>query len=134
MQVGFTGTQRGVTLEQWASCWPMLNARAPGTFHHGDCIGADNQIAYAARLIGFYIIGHPPVIESKRAFVQCDELRDPLPYLARNHKIVDAAEEMIATPGEFEEQLRSGTWATIRYARRLGKPIHVILPDGRVQC
>lgn len=132
MIVGFTGTQRGVTPEQWAACWPMLNARAPGSFHHGDCIGSDDQIAGMTRLIGFWIVGHPPVITSKRAFFQSDELRDPLPYLARNHKIVDAAQEMIATPGEFEEQLRSGTWATIRYARRVGKPVHVILPDGRV--
>lgn len=85
-----------------------------------------------ARLIGFRIVGHPPIVTSKRAFFQCDELRDPLPYLARNHKIVDAVQEMLACPGEVMEQLRSGTWATIRYARRVGKPVHVILPDGRV--
>jgi len=39
---------------------------------------------------------------------------------------------MIATPGEVDEQLRSGTWSTVRFARKQGKPVHVILPDGRV--
>lgn len=122
-----------MTLQQWAEFWLLLSDRAPGEFHEGDCIGSDSQAASGARMAGFRIIGHPPINDSKRTFFPADESRDPLPYLARNHKIVDAAQEMIATPGEFEEQLRSGTWATIRYARKVGKPVHVILPDGRLQ-
>lgn len=132
MHVGFTGTQRGMTLNQWGALWGLLTARAPGDFHEGDCIGADRQAAYGARLAGFRIIGHPPTNSSKRANFAADEWREPAPYMVRNHNIVDASQEMIATPGEFEEQLRSGTWATVRYARRVGKPVHVILPDGRV--
>lgn len=132
MNVGFTGTQRGLTETQWATLCLLLYARAPGDFHEGDCIGSDAQAAYGARLIGFRIIGHPPINQSKRAFFPADEWRKALPYLDRNRAIVDAVQEMIATPGEFEEQLRSGTWSTVRYARRVGKPVHVILPDGRV--
>lgn len=132
MNVGFTGTQRGMTEAQWAALWPLLCARAPGEFHEGDCINSDAQAAYAARVAGFRIIGHPPTNDSKRAFFPADEWREPLPYLDRNHKIVMASQEMIATPGEFDEQLRSGTWATIRYARRVGRPLHVIYPDGVV--
>lgn len=132
MQVGFTGTQRGMNAAQWNTLWGLLIARAPGDFHEGDCIGADNQAAHGARLAGFRVISHPPTNSSKRAFFPADESRDPLPYLDRNKKIVEAAQEMIATPDEFEEQLRSGTWATIRYARKIGRRALIILPDGRL--
>lgn len=132
MQVGFTGTQRGMTEAQWSTLWGLLVVRAPGDFHEGDCIGADEQAAKGARLAGFRIIGHPPINSSKRAFFPTDEEWPPAEYLARNKTIVNRSQEMIATPGDFEEQLRSGTWSTIRYARRVGCPCHVILPDGRV--
>jgi hypothetical protein len=132
MQVGFTGTQRGMNEAQWRTLWSLLVPRAPGGFHEGDCIGADEQASHAARLAGFCIIGHPPRIGFKRAFFPADETRPGYDYLTRNKHIVNESEEMIATPGEFEEQLRSGTWSTIRFARRTGKPVHVILPDGRL--
>lgn len=132
MDVGFTGTQRGMTEAQWRSLWSLFVGRAPGNFHQGDCIGSDAQAVWAARTAGFRIIGHPPDNDAKRAFAPADEWREPLPYLERNHKIVLASQEMIATPGEFTEQLRSGTWATIRYARKLRRPLHVIYPDGMV--
>lgn len=131
MNLGFTGTQRGMTDAQWATLWRMLCNRS-GVFHQGDCIGSDEQAAHGARVAGFWIIGHPPIINHKRAFFSADEWRPALPYLDRNRVIVDESEEMIATPGEAVEQLRSGTWSTVRYARRVGKPIHVILPDGSV--
>lgn len=131
MNVGFTGTQRGMTVGQWDALLRLLMNRV-GNFHQGDCVGSDAQAAHGARCLGFRIIGHPPTIDAKRAFFPADEWREPLSYLERNHKIVIASQEMIATPGEFEEQLRSGTWATIRYARRVGRPLHVIYPDGLV--
>jgi hypothetical protein len=132
MIIGFTGTQRGMTEKQWSTLFHLLRARAPGEFHEGDCIGADSQAAWLARYCGFRVIGHPPTIDAKRAFFPADEWRPAAPYLVRNNKIVQASQEMIATPGEFTEQLRSGTWATIRYARRVGRPLHVIYPDGLV--
>lgn len=131
--IGFTGTQRGMTEAQWAALWPLLLARAPGEFHEGDCVGADAQAAGMAREAGFRVVAHPPLVESKRAFFPADEWRSAAPYLERNHNIVDACEVLLATPGEFSEQLRSGTWATIRYARRVGRPLWVVLPDGTLQ-
>lgn len=134
MEIGFTGTQRGMTDKQWASLWRLLCMRfgATNRFHQGDCIGSDAQAAHCAKQAGYRVIGHPPTIDAKRAFFPADEWREPLPYLDRNKKIVLTSTEMIATPGEFEEQLRSGTWSTIRFARRVGRPLHVIYPDGLV--
>lgn len=134
MIVGFTGTQRGMNEAQWLALWQLLLPRAPGDFHEGDCIGSDAQAAKGARTAGFRVIGHPPINPSKRAYFPADEWRFAHDYLTRNKRIVDACQEMIATPGEYAEQLRSGTWAAIRYARKMGRPCHVILPDGRVQC
>jgi hypothetical protein len=121
-----------MTEAQWAALWQLLVARAPGELHEGDCIGSDAQAATAARATGFRIIGHPPTNESKRAFFAADEWRPAADYLVRNHNIVDASEQLIATPGEFTEVLRSGTWSTVRYARKQRKPVWMILPDGRV--
>jgi predicted Rossmann fold nucleotide-binding protein DprA/Smf involved in DNA uptake len=85
-----------------------------------------------ARLAGLRIAGHPPLIKGKRAFFPSDESLPVREYISRNRDIVDASQEIIATPGEFEEQLRSGTWSTIRYARKTGKRVLVVLPDGRL--
>ena len=46
-------------------------------------------------------------------------------YMARNDRLVELATVLLAFPETQEEQLRSGTWATIRRARKAG--IHVAL-------
>jgi predicted Rossmann fold nucleotide-binding protein DprA/Smf involved in DNA uptake len=43
--------------------------------------------------------------------------------LERNHLIVAACDVLNAAPLQDEEILRSGTWATIRYARKAGKTV-----------
>ena len=39
-----------------------------------------------------------------------------------------------ATPGGFKEELRSGTWACVRYARKADRPVHIVWPDGKVNA
>lgn len=128
MKLGFTGTQQGATLNQARALWSLLRAKDPEEFHHGDCIGADELAHYIARSLGIYVIGHPPTNEKKRAFCDCDEWREAKPYLDRNHDIVNETHEMVAIPKGPNEELRSGTWATIRYAFKLGTPIAIIYP------
>ncbi len=38
-----------------------------------------------------------------------------------------------ACPRSAEEETRSGTWPTVRYARKQGKPVYLVLPDGEVR-
>jgi len=46
---------------------------------------------------------------------------------------VNECDVLIAAPGEFVERKRgSGTWGTVRYARKLGRPLVIIWPDGVV--
>lgn len=81
-------------------------------------------------MLGWKIHSHPPIKTDLRAFTHCDRESEPRDYIARNHAIVDSTEFMIATPGGPEHQ-RSGTWSTIRYAKRVGKRVVIIMPDGR---
>lgn len=133
MEIGFTGTQRGMTYEQGDAVRIILKLNNCAAFHHGDCVGADAQAHDIARRFGCRVILHPPVNDAKRAFRHGDEARPQKDYLDRNKDIVNETELLIATPGEDDEQLRSGTWSTVRYARKLKRRIIIVFPDGGVK-
>ena len=134
MDVGFSGTQIGMTRKQYARVEDLLSEywmrdrslRA----HHGDCIGADVHFHNLARRFGARMIGHPPVNRSKRAFCDFHEVREEKPYRQRNYDIVQESLAIITTPKGYEEELRSGTWMTIRMARRHEVELRIVLPDG----
>lgn len=135
--VGFTGTRRGMTQVQRARLAVILdNPRAGITaFHHGDCIGAD---AEAHALIGDHSsilrVIHPCTLAAMRAHCAGEnvETRPPRRPLDRNHDIVRECAWLIACPRESSEVRRSGTWATIRFARKLQRRTTIIYPDGAV--
>lgn len=106
-------------------------------FHHGDCVGGDEEGHRIAERLSWQIGIHPPINEKHRAFCKSDHvvilMYEPLDYLARNHAIVKASSLMIACPGSLMEVLRSGTWATIRHAKAVGKPLLIIYPNGRLE-
>lgn len=131
-QIGFTGTQRGMTGDQLDRVWRLLVEFAPGTIHHGDCIGADEQIHSLAVVKGrYYIVIHPPSDAKKRAWcTNFTEARPEKPYLQRNGDIVAETTLLIACPDGYNERIRSGTWVTVRCARRMGRSIVIVRPDG----
>jgi len=132
MRVGFTGTQDGMTDAQKETVRNIVLAYV-SEFDHGDCVGADADAHdIVADEFGLDPWIHPPSNSYKRAWKKSSRVLAPKPYLERNHDIVDATEALIATPKEFEEQLRSGTWATVRYARKKKRRIWLVLPDGTV--
>ena len=133
MHLGFTGTQKGMTPEQRNVIRDLLRSLTDVTVHYGDCIGADNEFFEEALRCGAFTISHPPVNESKRAFTPAHVVLEAKDYIARNHDIVDASVMLIAAPAEYGERLRSGTWATIRYARKVGTPVMLIWPVGDVE-
>jgi hypothetical protein len=125
-KVGFTGTQIGMSPNQKNQLrLKLLELYNQGAtiFHHGDCVGADAQAHDIAFGIGMWIVIHPPSNPSKRAFKRGDETRAEADYLERNEDIVDETDYLIAAPKDHKvEERRSGTWATVRYAKRTGKP------------
>lgn len=124
MRCGFTGTSTGMNEKQKRDLIARLKLFKPTEFHHGDCIGAD---AEAHAIVRWHfpeckIVLHPPVLREKRAFCKADEELKARDYLTRNQRIVDSCETLFAAPKRDYEELRSGTWATVRYARRtIGK-------------
>jgi len=105
----------------------------PIIFHHGDCIGADADAHdIVLSICGTEIHIHPPTESKYRACCIGAHLEyRAAPYLQRNHNIVDSTSLMIATP-EGAETLRSGTWATIRYALKKKKEVYIIDIQGDI--
>lgn len=123
-RVGFTGSRVGMSVKQTIALRAVLSST--DEFHHGDCLGADAEAHRIAREAGVRaIVVHPPSDPKARAFCAGDVQRAPVPYLIRNRSIVNETEFLIAAP-RGPEVLRSGTWATVRYARKVGKEVHVL--------
>lgn len=139
LHVGFTGTQRGMNDEQKRLLrsalefyWYKLD-EGERWFHHGLCLGADEQADQIAQEIGWSRWGHPSTITEKQAEIVCERMESPLPPLTRNLEIVRASNVVLATPWEEFEQRRSGTWATVRYAVREETPVTIITPNGQMK-
>lgn len=132
--LGFTGTRQGLSPPQSAALEQIFQQFILDAneleFHHGDCIGADEQahaiaIKYKARTIG-----HPPIKTSLRAYTINDQNMPPKTYEERNKDIVNNTSLLIACSLTPYETLRSGTWQTVRYAEHVGKETIIIGPDG----
>jgi len=137
MHIGFTGTRLGMTDEQKEVISDALEyALEITSVHHGICVGADEQFHSIALELGIPIIGHPPeevVYLAKIPDEEFEHLFQPKRYLARNREMVDNCDVVYATPKEYEEVLRSGTWATVRYAIAKEKLVGVVYPNGKLE-
>jgi hypothetical protein len=129
-RVGVTGTQEGATKAQLCTVYRLLLRQGDFELHYGDCIGVDTQVFYLAKSLNARTVCHPPSKSAKRSFTKADESRLEYPYLVRNKHIVDSVEKLIVVPKTFEEELRSGTWSTYRYAFLKGTKILLVTPDG----
>jgi hypothetical protein len=129
--MGFTGTQVGMTAGQKEELQHVLMDGVEigfTHFHHGDCVGADEQAHDCAKALGYLIVIHPPLNPSKRAYCVGYETREPKDYLDRNHDIVEETAVLIAAPKQRFEVQRSGTWATVRYAWQASKRVALVMP------
>ncbi len=138
--LGFTGTQDGMTIEQVASIIELFengDLAAVETVHHGDCIGSDADMDWLCPKLDIQVVLHPGCnargFPAKRANCLGKHIIKTYPqrkYLDRDQDIVDETEGLLATPKEYTEVLRSGTWATVRRARKKGVPVWIVYPDG----
>lgn len=138
-KIGFTGTRGSLPTPQWQVLQSVMRElwgprdSPECELHHGDCKGADAEADAIASRWDWRIVIHPPDVPTHRANLKGHEVRRTLPYLHRNHAIVDETEILIACPpGPEDDDPHSGTWATVRYARKLSRPITIVWPDGSV--
>lgn len=130
-RVGFTGTRHGMTTHQRPVVAELI--RGCDWLHHGDCDGSDREAHYIATALGIKTAAHPPSNLKLRAQCGATFIHQPKGYLQRDRDIVNATVRMIATPHGMEEEERSGTWYTIRYAQSVGKPVMIVFPDGSIR-
>lgn len=134
-KVGFSGTRKGMTIEQKQKFKWLLEVfkKETSEFHHGMCLGADEEAHNMIREFNpdIKIHGHPPIKPYYESHVKVDFMWKRKDYLERNKDIVHCVDRIIAMPETKHEVLRSGTWSTIRYADKHGKcSIIIIYPDG----
>lgn len=132
-RVGFTGTKNGLTELQKGLLSFLLSRWDVDEFHHGDCIGADEQAAVIAIAVsGAAEFVHPPTnprFRANRPDSSITIVYEPKPYLDRNHDIVDDTDILVACPASIiHDKCRHGTCATVRYAMDKGSPVEVICP------
>ena len=133
--IGFVGTRSGMTDEQKESVRKSLASFSNvASTHHGDGVGGDQEFHEMSVRAGVPVHMHPPDEDNTRAFCEggvarCYRAR---PSLARNRDIVNATGLLIAAPSSEAEESSSETWATVRYARKQGKWIWIVLPGGKV--
>ena len=136
--VGITGSSYGATQRQQDSLRQLFVWLRPGGLRHGDCVGADAQGHDIYREVmgpnrnHAYVLIHPPRDHRLRAGKIGNTFKE-LPYLERDKYIAGCVagfrtDLLIAMPRQPREVLRSGTWATVRYARRAGTPVIILLP------
>jgi hypothetical protein len=132
-RIGFTGTSEGMTDLQKISLVKFLEdmkAKGAHSFHHGDCVGADEQAHHIALEMGYCIVIWPPVKQEKRAYCTgACSIMTPDSYFARNRSIVDNTDILVGASVADRPLARGGTWYTIDYALK-SKDAYVIWPAG----
>lgn len=136
--LGFTGSRTGLTGSQHEALDTLVTIEGDtwdvDIGQHGDCVGGDAKFHGIIRFRKpeWRIFIHPPNAERYRAFCEGDVEFVELPYLQRNMNLAKTSSILIGCPKTDEEVLRSGTWATIRNARKLGVPVIIIKPSGEI--
>jgi hypothetical protein len=130
MKIGITGTRSGGTPHQLDAVYKYLASLPTGAeLHHGDCVGADFDVATIAVSLGMRIVCHPPIKEDLRAFFESDETRPSYSYFSRNRNIVEETDLLLVVPYQTSPQSVGGTWYTHDYAVRQGKPVKIFYPE-----
>lgn len=133
-KIGFTGSHHGMTDIQKDNfreifSWFWRTYLDELEFHQGQCIGADEEaLEIVKSLGGVWTVSHPPISTFRQHKLSCDEVREPKGFIDRNHDIVDEVDVLLAAPRSRKEELRSGTWATVRYARKVIRPLEMVWP------
>jgi len=124
--VGFTGSRIGMSDFQLLQLRILLSsAESIREVHHGGAKGGDAEFHFLVRRLrpDLKIIIHPATDGGQDVLIDAagSIYLNPKRSQLRNRDIVQSSEVLIAAPASDIEPIRSGTWATVRYARKTGK-------------
>jgi hypothetical protein len=141
MRIGFTGTRKGMTDRQKASLRLLIvgiknsSSHSPmlggNLFIHGGCHGADtdaDHIVFDSEYGPILVLPGDMTQYKNFSGKSKRKVLAPKPYLERNNDIIAGCYLLVAAPYNLVEQQRSGTWATIRYARKVDRPTIILDP------
>ena len=142
MILGFTGTRKGMTRQQENAVAEYLQRNTVIKHLNGACAGADREMFwlvinrceqaevtllpgdldqwYWARWVSSICKQHKVTVAKWQT------------YQTRNRKIVNGSNKLLATPKENHEIARSGTWSTVRIARKAGLVPVIVWPNGNI--
>lgn len=145
IRISFTGTRRGCTgnqrrrLKRWVNKLVARFGAKNILWVHGACKGADYEFHMTVlRAGGLFIEVWPSFklsrVERLKRFTKQHypdvklTIHRPQAPLDRNVLIVQKTFNLLACPKEEREATRSGTWSTVRLARKSTIPVRVIKP------
>jgi len=134
MRISFTGTRQGMSPWQRQQFLFLLReiGGSMSTFSHGVCVGADVEAhAMVREVLGkrLFVAAFPSTAKTRASMPheECQSWARPKPPLERDKDIVDFGKDLlVAAPLQMSEVLRSGTWSTVRYARRTRVPVKIL--------
>lgn len=139
MILGFTGSRKGPTPEQWAAL-PSVLARLPDHVIHGGAIGWDEEFhRYLVKVLSQpprqRVTAHIYAVKGERFQFWTTDKSKGLHYcfnrvfirgytspIGRNTVIAAKCDHLLACPNTMTRTRRGGTWFTVQAARDNRKP------------
>lgn len=133
MILSFSATRNGLTLPQAVQVCKIIKELSPDLIVHGGCTGGDENIDYIAFQFGISRRVRPCNLKKFKGVLQPGACIFPTKNpRERNLDIVQDGDTITAYPkGEKEQKRGSGTWQVIRMAKKIGKPLLIVYPNGR---
>ena len=102
----------------------------------GCCVGIDQMVGEEGKKFGFKIYGVVPADRLRvdplfaNYCTSFEFMPDGTDYMDRNSRLIEISYDLHAFPMTAEEEVRSGTWSTVRRARRKGMIVTIIPLKG----
>jgi len=98
---------------------------------HGGCVGADMEFHLLAKawcdkvhVYPGHFANNPDNISFRGNYGDADFIKESETHFKRNRAIVNNSDVIIATP--YDNNKKGGTWYTINYAKKKGKPVIIL--------
>ncbi len=136
MIVAVTATRYSLTKAQVTRFMELITELDPRVFLHGGCKGGDFLCGLLVKqLLPRCVVWAHPANDVPGWMAPygsfSDKVAEEEPALQRNRTMVDTCNLLLGLPQDFTEKTRSGTWATIRYARRWSETVPSFSPTGK---